>query len=81
MDANQQLFCWGMDIEDLGSNSYYDIGVGEASICVLDRCGSGFCSGDLNQGSQHALFTVLDVGRTHVCGITTNQTTLCWGDN
>ena len=81
LDANQQLFCWGMDIEDLGSNSYYDIGVGEASICVLDDVGQVYCTTELDQGLPNIPLTVLDVGRTHACGIATDQNTYCWGEN
>ena len=37
LDANQHLFCWGIETENSNTNVYYDVGVGESDICVLDR--------------------------------------------
>ena len=53
--------------------------VNQTSVCWI--VGQVTCTGELAQDVPNSLFTVLDVGRTHACGITTNQSTMCWGDN
>ncbi len=78
-DDKQSLECWGF-LFAVDNVSIKQITSGEDFFCNISASDKAFCSGGYSVAESHR-FLEIKAGNNHVCGIKTDNSLKCWGDN